>query len=197
MADLLAARQVSPVNLRAAAGLGDLSRIDACFTPAGSLTPQAASARHFYRPHTGFPEWRPSPNPQEVLDEALVWACKANRVEALPRLLAAGARIDADPYRGTPLIWAAVCNRLEAAAWLLAHGAPVNQKATFGGLTHGQGITALHLAAQYGHLEMAKLLVSHGADPSIRDDLRRVSPIDTANFFGQLAIRDFLRSLPA
>ena len=98
------------------------------------MIPEAGAARGFYRPHSGFPDWQPSTDPQEILDEALVWASKSNRVAVLDRLLRAGANIEADPYRGTPLIWAAACNRTEAAAWLLDHGANVNQKATFGGL---------------------------------------------------------------
>ena len=105
------------------------------------------------------------------------------------------ARVDADPYRGTPLIWAAVCNRLEAAAWLLEHGAAVNQKATFGGATHGQGITALHLAAQYGHLAMVRLLVERGADPAIREDLYQATAAGAAAHFGQAAVREYLGAL--
>lgn len=50
-----------------------------------------------------------------MLDEALVWACKSDRIEVLDRLVRGGARLDADPYRGTALIWAASCNRLRAA----------------------------------------------------------------------------------
>jgi len=130
-----------------------------------------------------------------VLDEALVWACKSNRVTVLERLVRAGARPDADPYRGTPLIWAAACNRTEAAAWLLDHGANVNQKGTFGGLTHGQGVTALHMAAQYGHMPMVKLLVERGADRFVKDDLYHGTAEGGAEYFGQAEVRDYLRSL--
>ena len=57
---------------RVAAGLGRVDLIDEL---AGT---QAAGAhRAFYRPHGGFPAWQPSDDPQEVLDEALVWAAKA------------------------------------------------------------------------------------------------------------------------
>jgi ankyrin repeat protein len=195
VADLLGRHAVSPDNLRAAAGLGVPELVEACFSGERTLTPEASAARGFYRPHSGFPDWQPSTDPQEVLDEALVWACKSNRVGVLERLVRAGARLDADPYRGTPLIWAAARNRTEAAAWLLDHGANVNQKGTFGGLTHGQGVTALHMAAQSGHMPMVKLLVERGADRSIRDDLYHSTAEGGAQYFGQIEVRDYLRSL--
>lgn len=197
MADLLGRERVSPDNLRAAAGLGRLESVEGCFRRDGTLTPEAGAARGFYRPHSGFPDWKPSTDAQEVLDEALVWACKSNRVEVLARLVQAGARLNADPYRGTPLIWAAVCDRREAVAWLLDHGAEINQKATFGGLSHGQGVTALHMAAQYGHLGVVRLLVERGADRGIREDLYRATAEGAASHFGQDEVRDYLRGLGA
>ena len=195
MADLLARHSLAPANLRVAAGLGSGELLEHCFSGAKTLTAEACAARGFYRPHSGFPDWRPSADPQEVLDEALVWACKSGRTKVLPRLVRAGARLDADPYRGTPLIWAAVCNRIETAEWLIDHGATANRKATFGGLTHGQGVTALHMASQSGHLPMVQLLVQKGADPAIRDDLYRSDALAAANHFGRIAVRDYLSTL--
>jgi ankyrin repeat protein len=194
-AELLGLHFVAPNNLRAAAGLGIPELVDACFNADGTLTPEACAARGFYRPHSGFPNWQPSTDPQEVLDEALVWACKSGRLAVLERLVRAGARIDADPYRGTPLIWAAVRNRAETVAWLLDHGANINRKATFGGPTHGQGITALHMAAQCGHVRVVEQLVERGADRSIKDDLYQSTPEGGATYFGQNEVRDYLRSL--
>lgn len=195
VADVLGRHSVAPGNLRAAAGLGVPELVEACFRGERALTHEAGAARGFYRPHSGFPDWQPSTDPQETLDEALVWACKSNRVQVLERLVRAGARLDADPYRGTPLIWAAACNRTEAAAWLLEHGAEINQKGTFGGLTHGQGITALHIAAQYGHMPMVKLLVERGADRSLKDDLYHSTPEGGATYFGRVEVRDYLRAI--
>ena len=195
VADLLGRHSSAPHNLRAAAGLGLPELVNACFQPDGTLTPEACAARGFYRPHSGFPDWHPSTDPQEVLDEALVWACKSNRLRVLERLVNAGARLNADPYRGTPLIWAAACNRTETVEWLLDHGANINQRATFGGLTHGQGITALHMAAQSGHLAVVKLLIERGADRSIKDDLYQATAEGGAAHFGQTEVRDYLRSL--
>ena len=105
VAELLGRHSLSPGNLRVAAGLGIPELVEACFSSRTSLTPEACAARGFYRPHSGFPDWHPSTEQQEVLDEVLVWACKSNRVVVLERLVQAGARLDADPYRGTPLIW--------------------------------------------------------------------------------------------
>ncbi|MBV8831008.1 MAG: ankyrin repeat domain-containing protein, partial [Acidobacteriaceae bacterium] len=195
VAGVIGRYSLSPGNLRAAAGLGNHDLLQKCFGGDNTLTSEAFSARGFYRPHSGFPDWHPSADPQEVLDEALVWTCKSGRTDVLPHLVKAGARLDADPYRGTPLIWAAVCNRVETAEWLIEHGATVDLKATFGGLTHGQGVTALHMASQSGHLQMVRLLIQKGADPKIKDDLYHGDAEGAANHFGQLAVRDYLRSL--
>jgi len=195
VADLLGSHSAAPRNLRAAAGLGNQELLEQCFINEKSLTSEACAGRGFYRPHSGFPDWRPSTDAQEVLDEALVWACKSGRTHVLDRLVRAGAGLDADPYRGTPLIWAAVCNRMDTAEWLIEHGAAVNRKATFGGLTHGQGVTALHMAAQYGHLSLVRLLVQKGADPKIKDDLYRADAESQANHFRQTIVRDYLGSI--
>ena len=100
-----------PGNLRVAAGLGDLDLIRALVG-----TPEAGAHRGFYRPHGGFPAWQPTDSPQEVLDEALVWAAKSDRVDAIRLLVDLGAQPDADPYRGTALTWAAVNGRVESGA---------------------------------------------------------------------------------
>jgi hypothetical protein len=77
-------------------------------------------------------------------------------------------------------------------AWLLDHGANINQKATFGGLTHGQGITALHMAAQNGHMAVVKLLVERGADRTIKEDLYQSTAQGAAAYFGNNEVRDCL-----
>jgi ankyrin repeat protein len=155
---------LEPGNLRVAAGLGRVDLIDDLVR-----TPAAGAHRDFYRPHGGFPAWEPSNDPQEILDEALVWAAKADRVEAMARLVEHGANVEADPYRGTPLAWAGANGRVAAIRWLVVHGADPNGRGTFGGPTHGEGIVPLHLAAQAGQEEAVDVLLELGADPTMRD----------------------------
>jgi ankyrin repeat protein len=178
---------VKPRNLRVAAGIGDLDLIREL---AG--TQQAAAHRGFYRPHGGFPAWQPSDDPQEVLDEALVWAAKADRVDALPLLVELGARVGADPYRGTPLIWAAANGRAASIRKLVELGADVNQRATFGGPDHGEGVTALHLAAQGGRREAVEALLELGADPTIHDGCHDSPPSGWASFGGHAELAERL-----
>jgi ankyrin repeat protein len=155
---------LEPRNLRVAAGLGRVDLIDELVG-----TPAAGAHRAFYRPHGGFPAWQPSDDPQEILDEALVWAAKADRIEAIERLVELGANVEADPYRGTPLGWAAANGRVAAIRRLVELGADPNRRGTFGGPTHGEGVPPLHLAAQSGQEEAVGLLLELGADPTIRD----------------------------
>jgi ankyrin repeat protein len=168
---------LEPRNLRVAAGLG---LVDLIGELAG--TPAAGAHRGFYRPHGGFPAWAPSEEPQEILDEALVWAAKSDRVEAIERLVELGADPNADPYRGTPLTWAACNGRVTAVRRLVELGADVNGRGTFGGPDHGQGVTALHLAAQSGRTEAVEALLELGADPTARDALHGGTPAGWAQF---------------
>jgi ankyrin repeat protein len=176
-----------PVNLRVAAGLGDLELIRRL---AG--TPAAGAHRGFYRPHGGFPAWQPSDDPQEILDEALVWAAKSDRVEAIRLLVELGARVDADPYRGTALTWAAVNGRVGSVRALVELGADPNQRGTFGGPDHGEGVTAINVAAQAGQRDAVTTLLDLGADPLIKDELHGGTALGWARVGGHPELADFL-----
>ncbi len=176
-----------PVNLRVAGGLGDLAIIREL---AG--TPEARAHRAFYRPHGGFPAWQPSDDPQEVLDEGLVWAAKSDRVEAIRLLVDLGGRVDADPYRGTALTWAAVNGRVRAVRTLIELGADPNQRGTFGGPSHGEGVTAIHLAAQAGRRGAVVTLLELGADPLLLDNLHGGNARGWAGVGGHPELADIL-----
>jgi ankyrin repeat protein len=193
VAGTLVASAIVPDNLRIAAGIGGSDLVQACFAADGSLTATASTDRGFYRPHSGFPPWHPSKDRQEVLNEALVWAAKSDRVGVMDMLLTHGADVDGEPYRGTALSWAAANDRIDALTWLLDHGADINKRTTFGGLTHGRAVTALHLAAQANHVAAVQLLLTRGADPSITDGIYHGTPRGWAEHEGS---RDVLALLP-
>ncbi|MFJ1763378.1 ankyrin repeat domain-containing protein [Amycolatopsis sp. NPDC088138] len=192
VADKLAAHSRAPGNLRVAAGLGDAELLGELLEPGH---PAAGAHRGFYRPHSGFPAWRPADDPAEVRNEALSWAARSNRTEALRTLVEHGAQVDADVYRGTALTWAATRGRVAAVRTLLELGADVNHVGTFGGPQHGEGVTALHLAAQSGRLDVIRVLVENGADLGARDALFDSTPEKWAEVCDEPAARDLLRSL--
>jgi ankyrin repeat protein len=185
VAGMLAARGVAPRNLRTAAGLDDVTALAAVWGAPGV-------GRGFYRPHSGFPAWRPSDDPAQVRDEALSWAARSDAVGAIAWLHEHGAAVDANVYRGTALTWAAARGRARAVRLLLALGAGVDVRGTFGGPQHGVGTTALHHAAEGGHLEVIEVLLAAGADRTIEDDLYGGTPASWAAHNGQSAAHALL-----
>jgi ankyrin repeat protein len=180
VARVLAAHGVAPRNLRTAAGLDDVELLSSLWG-----TPEMGAHRGFYRPHGGFPSWRPTDEPTEVRDEALSWAARSDAVGVLTWLHAHGADLDADVYRGTALTWAAAKGRVRAVRALLELGASVNLRGTFGGPRHGVGTTALHHAAEGGHLEVIEVLLAAGADHAIEDAVYGGTPAGWAAHNGQ------------
>jgi ankyrin repeat protein len=175
-ADLLAGYGVLPPNLRTAAGLGRTDLAAELVYDDGALAPRAGVERGFYRPHSGFPAWQPSEDPREILDESLAWAARNDRADVLDLLVARGADVDADVYRGTALAWAAACGRVRAIERLIALGADPDGRSTFGGPDHGVDVTPLHLAAGGGQRAAAEALLAAGADPRARDGLHDSTP---------------------
>ena len=169
---------VYPDNLRAAAALGnDIDR----FVHSGELTPDASHGLDFYAPEF-FPVWDRACSRQEVLDEALSWAARNNQCESMAALVALGADVNANPYRGTPLLWACYSDKVEAASWLLDHGANPDLRHDFGGENHGVDAVAMHLAAQYNCVGCLNLLLYRGADPTIVDGAHDGTPMVWAEF---------------
>lgn len=191
IADALALEGVQPRNLRAAAGVGNLALVDEL---AG--TPEGGAHRGFYRPHSGFPAWTPSDDPQEVLDEALAYAARSGRVGVLDALVGHGARLEADVYRGTPLIWAASTGRAEAVGRLLALGADPKGRGGYGGKSHGQQVTPLHLAAASGDAPTVRILLDAGADRSAVDGHGYGTPAGWARHDGHHDLAELLEGLP-
>ena len=179
-AELLAKPPI-PDNLRTAGALGrTLDR----FVDGDLLTPQATEGVDFYRPLTIFPEWSRTNGRQELLDEALTWAARNDQSKSMAALVALGANVNANPYRGTPLLWAVYDDRVAAASWLLEHGADPDHRHDFGGAGHGVSAVAMHLAAQVSSLKCLRLLLDHGADPTIEDEAYGGTPLGWAQHGG-------------
>jgi hypothetical protein len=194
VADVLADASLHPANLRVAAGLGRVDLIETLVAQDGAVSEAAGGLRGFYRPHGGFPAWRPSDDPQEILDEGLAWAARSGRADALGVLVARGAQVDADVYRGTALAWAAALGRASAIARLIELGADPNGRSTFGGPAHGDGVVALHLAAESGSLPALEALLDAGADPTLRDALHDAPPAGWAERAGHAEAVALLRA---
>jgi ankyrin repeat protein len=189
LAERLAGIAVVPLNLHVAAGLGRLDLMREFFTNDG-LRPEAGWHREFHRPHSGFPPWRPADDSAEILAEALTYAARSGRIDAMALLLERGTPIDAEPYNGTALHWAVARRRPEAVTWLLDHGADINRRAAFGGT---RGVTPLHVAAAWdGSPECAGILLARGADRNVKDPEHDGTPANWAAFFKNGSIREMI-----
>jgi len=191
VARAIAAKDRAPDNLRVAAGLGDVEAIDAAFDATGALKPSAKASRAYYRPNYGWFPWETSDDDQEVLDEALILAATNGHMEAAKALVAKGARIDGRAYETTPLLRATFRGRIEMVDWLLEQGADPNGTGWLGG--HAKGVTAFHLAAADGLVEIVERLQRAGADLRAKDDLYGGTPSSWARFHGHPEVADRLR----
>jgi hypothetical protein len=82
---------------------------------------------------------------------------------------------------------------LESATWLLKEGADPN-----GLWRHFDAdVTPLHLTCLANHPAVARVLLDHGADPSIRDSKHDGSARNWAQFFKRAEIAQMLDSRPA
>ncbi len=114
-------------------------------------------------------------------------ACNRADVEVAKSLLESQPKLlsELGDRRVDLLLAAASNNRLAAAHLLLDLGFDVNGM---------KSRSALHEAAWAGHLEMVKLLIERGADPSIRDASHQATPLDWARYSQRLSVAEFLES---
>ena len=140
--DLLLDRGASIHNLRMAAGLGRVDLIDSFFNDDGSLKREAGEIHWpFEDPLTSNlakPVEQLQTNngwsDQNIIDNAFVYACMHNQLEAAQLLLDRGAQIDTIPpgfdYSGTGLHYAAHNGHRPMVEFLIQHGARVDIKDT-------------------------------------------------------------------
>ena len=184
---------VLPRNLRMAASLGAPRHHGRVFRrrrQAQTRSQKAFTAEDFIALHSGFPPWTPSDDPQQIIDEALGFAARSGRIDAMAFLLEHGANLDSAPNQATPLALAVLGGHRDAIDWLLVHGADSERKCGYGGPS---GATPLHFAAAWGgQFEAAKLLVARGADLRIHDDTYNAPASGWANHFQRQDIEAFL-----
>ena len=77
----------------------------------------------------------------------------------------------------------------EAVRWLIERGVDVNAKRVLWDCNQ----TALHVTAEHGALELARMLLDAGADPGIRDDKYQATVLGWAEWCGQPQISELLR----
>ena len=142
--DLLAEHGIIPQALWTYAACGRLDLVRACFDADGRLRPDAASSRPSPVELAVLPRRiPPTGDPEEIIAEAFVHACQHGRTEVVRWFLDHGVRPDVASYLGrTGLHWAIL--------GLACAGEEVLPD---------------------GHLEVIRLLLQRGADPSIRDEL--------------------------
>lgn len=78
---------------------------------------------------------------------------------------------------------------IAAVRWLIAHGVDVNAKANVWDCSH----TALHMTAESGAVDMARLLLDAGADPNIRDDKYDATVLGWAEYCEQPHVAELVR----
>ena len=94
------------------------------------------------------------------------------------------------------IYWASIFNRIEVLKELLKFGADVNKPKCFDYNLDGleEKISPLHAAAEYGHTEIVKILLEHGANVNavLLEEVIHNTPLHKAAQYGHLEIMKLL-----
>jgi ankyrin repeat protein len=165
---LLLERGASVHNLRMASALGRTDLIESFFNLDGSLKPEAgkidwpfgelqkSSLKSKIKDELEAKVAQWSNDSQDIINNAFVYACMHNQLDAAHLLLKRGANIDAIPpgfdYSGTGLHYAALNGHREMVEFLVEQGAQVDIKDT------KVNSTPSGWADHGGHMELKKYL---------------------------------------
>jgi ankyrin repeat protein len=173
---LLLERGASIHNLRLASGLGRMDVIESFFKSDGSLKPEAGRIDWPFGElaksnlkgaineelRAKVAQW--SDDPRDIINNAFIYACMHNHIDAARLLLQKGAQVDAIPpgfdYAGTGLHYAAMNGHQSMVEFLVEQGATVNLKDT------KILSTAAGWAEYGGHREIKNYLDQLQSDPS-------------------------------
>ncbi len=114
----------------------------------------------------------------------------------LERYETADAMLKDDPSRIGPdgrdtiALHVSVSRKNSAAVrWLISHGVDVNAKRNLWDCNH----TALHMTAESGAIDIARMLLDAGADPNVRDDKYDATVVAWAEFCRQPQVAELAR----
>jgi ankyrin repeat protein len=110
--------------------------------------------------------------------------------EAEAMLREVPSRIGPDGSDTIALHLAVSKRNLDTIRWLLANGIDVNAKRLMWDCNH----TGLHMTAESGAIDIARLLLDAGADPNIRDDKFNATALGWAHFFGKADLAELIRA---
>ena len=133
-------------------------------------------------------------NPLDDTDMFLCAATAGDRARAEQMLAAQPSlRESAIARRPEQIVRAAAADRVAAVRLLVELGFDVNALDR----TTPLHVTALHEAARRGNVPLLRLLVEHGADPTIRDSGYDATPAGWADHFEKAEAREYLAALEA
>ncbi|XP_060566035.1 palmitoyltransferase ZDHHC17-like [Ruditapes philippinarum] len=126
------------------------------------------------------------PGPEDFKNFDIVRATQYGVFERIQELVEGGYDVNMMDKENVSLLhWAAINNRVDIVRYFMSKKAIVDR---FGGDLNS---TPLHWATRQGHLPMVVLLLSYGADPSLRDG-EGCSCIHLASQFGHTSIVAYL-----
>jgi hypothetical protein len=181
------------VRLHVEHGVDIVTPFDDGITPAAraATTGNPEIARYLITRGVPAPDLRPG--------QRLVAAALAADHAAVTELRAARPKLVDAVRRSRPglTVWAAAHGQPGAVELLVGLGFDVNAKGRSDAPATDPWETALHVAAMTGHLDLARSLLSLGADPDLRDQRFDSTPLGWARHFGQQRLIDLLEPLTA
>ncbi|MDE0185210.1 MAG: ankyrin repeat domain-containing protein [Candidatus Poribacteria bacterium] len=162
------------IDLRFAAGIGDLDRVKSYFKADGSLKPGAGALAdpygHEWKRSNGT-VYRCERSPENILSQALLYACLNNRLQVAEHLIQHGVDVNA------------MVPDLGEGEWTILHRLATN--GNFGATANPSDVEQQRLGA-------VNFLLEHGADVSIRDPKFKATPLQWAKHFGCERIAEIL-----
>lgn len=154
------------IDLRFAAGIGDLEKVKSFFKADGSLKLGAGALAdpygHEWKRSNGT-VYRCERTPANMLSQALLYACLNNRLEVAEHLIQQGVDVNA------------AVPELGEGEWTILHRLATN--GNFGATADPRDVETRRLGA-------VNFLLEHGADVTIRDPKFKATPLQWAKHFG-------------